>query len=492
MRVEQFLEHHKIARNPFAEEDARTDPVFKKYCIDSTHHPAWQKVMGDPSEPATSIVFGEKGAGKTAMRLQIEHVLTEHNRRHPVRQLFVVSYDDWNPFLDSFRDRFRAGMKIDKVFEQWHLWDHMDAILSLGVTQLVDQVVSGETDIQTLDCHQRRDLILLASCYDHAVKESFAVRAGRLRNRLAYQRWSAIWPRLLGGAITVAMLGLLIVLAVKRFEPLPPGGARWGIGGMAVLTALGWWPWLARWFASAQRAHGIARHLRVIPRSARQLTKVLSRFRPADLTSQPMPNKQRTEDRYELLGKFQGVLQALGYGGIVVMVDRVDEPHLVNGDPERMKGLVWPLLDNKFLKHPGLGLKLMLPADLVPFMESEGRDFHRRARLDKQNVIGSLAWTGEALQDIANARIKACSDPNADPKLRDLFDSSISDARLVEIVRSLRVPRQLFKFLYELVVAHCNSHTDEQPEWQISAAMVESILAVQLRDRDMADNRLRV
>ena len=70
MKVQQFLDHHGIARNPFAEEDAQTDPVFKEFCIESTYHPTWDKVYGDPSEPATAIIFGEKGSGKTAMRLR--------------------------------------------------------------------------------------------------------------------------------------------------------------------------------------------------------------------------------------------------------------------------------------------------------------------------------------------------------------------------------------------------------------------------------------
>ena len=80
MKVQQFLDHHGIARNPFAEEDAQTDPVFKEHCIDSTYHPTWDKVYGDPSEPATSIIFGEKGSGKTAMRLQLARHLEHYNR----------------------------------------------------------------------------------------------------------------------------------------------------------------------------------------------------------------------------------------------------------------------------------------------------------------------------------------------------------------------------------------------------------------------------
>ena len=71
MKVQNFLEYHAIARNPFAEEDAQTDPVFKEFCIESTFHPSWDKVYGDPSEPATSIIFGEKVSNSAALYLDL-------------------------------------------------------------------------------------------------------------------------------------------------------------------------------------------------------------------------------------------------------------------------------------------------------------------------------------------------------------------------------------------------------------------------------------
>src|ERR1700682_6652181 len=95
MKTEQFLEHHGIRTNPFAEEDAQTDPVFKDFCIASTHHPTWDKIYGDPAEPATSIVFGEKGSGKTALRLQIVRHLGVYNSAHPDTRLFIIEYDDF-------------------------------------------------------------------------------------------------------------------------------------------------------------------------------------------------------------------------------------------------------------------------------------------------------------------------------------------------------------------------------------------------------------
>jgi hypothetical protein len=70
MKTEQFLQHHGIKGNPFSEEDAQTDTVFKRRCLATIHHPAWNKFFGSPSDPSTALVFGEKGSGKTALRLQ--------------------------------------------------------------------------------------------------------------------------------------------------------------------------------------------------------------------------------------------------------------------------------------------------------------------------------------------------------------------------------------------------------------------------------------
>src|SRR5690349_5950073 len=193
MKIQPFLEHHGIARNPFAEEDAQTDPVFKEHCIDSTYHPTWDKVYGDPHEPASSIVFGEKGSGKTAMRLQIARHMEAFNDQSPNKRLFVVHYDDFNPFLDRFRDRLaKRNRRADKALALWKLWDHMDSILSLAVTGLVDRVLEVRQpsqavicdieakDIDKLDRNQARDLLLLAACYDQSTADTFKGRWHKL------------------------------------------------------------------------------------------------------------------------------------------------------------------------------------------------------------------------------------------------------------------------------------------------------------------------
>ena len=510
MKIQEFLKHHGISRNPFAEEDAQTDFVFKDYCIDNTFHVGWDKIFGDPHDPSTSIVFGEKGAGKTAIRLQIAEHVSKHNRSHPDKKLFVVNYDDFNPFLDQFREHFGGRFRrTDKLLGAWRLWDHMDAILSLGVTKLVDQLLSGGGDetlqakARSMPAHLRRDLALLSACYDQSRDQGLVSRWSALCRRIRHRTWRAYVLPIIG------VLGTLLVggafLLSRSFEMVTPWlgeasneqvstlerlnesllAAPWWL--YLLLLLICWLPWLwklgNRWFL----AHSVVRRLRTGQRHVGPLRKVLMSVTTRNLLGQPLPNKDRTDDRYELLAKLQNVLEHLGYSGMLVLVDRVDEPHLINGQTELMRALLWPLLDNKFLKHPGIGLKMMFPIELRRFIDREDRDFYQKARLDKQNMIPSLQWTGAALYDLASARIQACATDGKSPTLRSLFDESVSDQRLIEGFRTLRVPRHLFKFLYRLLVDHCNAYTDDNPKWEVSNHMFESVLAVYSKEIELAD-----
>jgi hypothetical protein len=392
-------------------------------------------------------------------------------------------YDDFNPFLDRFVARVAHGRSVEKTLAQWKLWDHMDAILSLAVTQLVSGLIEGERPPR-LTRPQARDLALLAACYDQSTAESFPLRWRRLRRRTGYHGRFGGWPRLLAFAAT-AVFALALALSAAT--------GRLGWAGA-------WWPWAAlgaawipaglRRLKSAWRAWRIVHGMRSGNRTVGQLGRALAALPEVDLAGQPLPAHARSDDRYELLAKLQGVLAALGWSGMVVIVDRLDEPHLINGSAERMRQVIWPLLDNKFLKMPGLGLKLLLPEELYRFIEREDEQFNQRARLDKQNLVPALAWSGETLYDIASRRVQAASVGNPPATLAQLFDDSVDQRRLIDGLRSLRVPRQLFKFLYRLLVAHCHAHTAEQPVYRIPLERFETTLAVFRRDQDAFDRGL--
>lgn len=528
MKIQDFLKHHGIARNPFAEEDAQTDIVFKNHCIDNTFHVGWDKVFGDPNDPSSSIVFGEKGAGKTALKLQILEHIDEHNKANPKQKLFVINYDDFNPFLDRFRDHFGSRFRrADRLLGAWRLWDHMDAILSLGVTQLTDSIVDKDgipkPTLKGLASHQKRDLLLLQACYDQPKSDSNIDRWKQARSKLGFWTWKANLPFKLGvlGLLLAAVLfacswlfgtptgqSVLSMVApaaetatttgaedVVATETVTPTADRswWRINPpywvYALIIGLAWIPWLVKAVSRTWLAGSIVRRFRVGKQYTNPLRKVLMNFTSRDILAQPFPNKDRTDDRYELLGKFQNVLESLGYNGILVLMDRLDEPHLINGQAELMQAFLWPILDNKFLKHPGVGIKMMLPLELRRFVDREDRDFYQRARLDKQNMIPSLQWTGSALYDLASSRIAAVATPGGGtaPSLRSLFSQEVTDQRLIESFQSLRTPRHLFKFLYRLLVSHCNAHTDDKPDYEISSHQFESALAVYSKDIEAAD-----
>jgi hypothetical protein len=490
MKIQQFLEHHGIASNPFADEDAQTDLVFKGACIRTTYHPSWDKIYGDPKEPATAVVFGEKGSGKTALRLQIVRHLADYNADHPEHQVFVVQYDDFNAYLDRFRDRFsRRRRRMDRALEQWRLWDHIDSVLAQAVTQLTDRILEVKQarhpaardealPTSSLDPAQIRDIMLLAACYDQSTAENTLQRWRRLQSKLRFSIWRSKWDIALGIVVTIAAIAFF---------------AWWGQWEMFakpwpyLAVAAGWMPRIWRWLKCHFTAWKIMRNTRVLNHSTNLLRKIFLQFPVGQIIGQPLPTWQRTDDRYEMLTKLQGILRSMRIEGIIVLVDRVDEPYLINGSTELMRALLWPMLDNKFLKHPGLGMKLLLPIELERLIDREDRDFHQRARLDKQNMIRSLAWTGQSLYDMALARIKACATDGGSPTLTSLFDQNVDQHRLIDAFASLRVPRHLFKFMYRLLTAHCNAHSDDNPVWQISNGTFESVLALYQRDQDAFD-----
>ena len=190
---------------------------------------------------------------------------------------------------------------------------------------------------------------------------------------------------------------------------------------LLVPILLGWIYWGWRLAKAEWNAKAIRRAVRVLSRDPAALRWELLWFQPGEIAGQPLPSTLRGggEERYELLRKFQGVLTTLGYSGIIVLVDRVDEPQLIEGDPRKMRALMWPLLDHKFLRHPGIGFKLLLPIELAYYLEKEDKDFYDRARPDKLNLIKPLRWTGTSLYDLAGDRLKACAiEPSSNRRRR--------------------------------------------------------------------------
>ncbi|MFN9973935.1 MAG: hypothetical protein ACK58T_28980, partial [Phycisphaerae bacterium] len=103
-----------------------------------------------------------------------------------------------------------------------------------------------------------------------------------------------------------------------------------------------------------------------------------------------------------------------------------------------------------------------------------------------------LEWTGESLFDMATNRIRACLSDDADRSLtiRTFFADDVTTDDLVSRFARLRVPRNLFRFLYRLLTEHCNRATEDNPSWKISRSVLDTTLESYARELEAMDRGL--
>src|SRR5690606_28527153 len=183
------------------------------------------------------------------------------------------------------------------------------------------------------------------------------------------------------------------------------------------------------------------RQLRVMARSEASIVRSLRQIDPAARDAGVLPLSDADEARYAMLDRLRRALRVFGYPGVLIVIDRVDEPTLISGDPDRMRAVVWPLFNNKFLQQEGIGVKMLLPIELRHALFKESSAFFQEARLDKQNLVERLSWTGAMLYDLCDARLKACRDPAAGPiSLLDLFAEDVTARDLVDALDQMHQP----------------------------------------------------
>jgi len=505
LNLSQFFEHWRIEENPFRGEEARHDAVFARMARIGApppdraqpaappqaraEHSDFEKVLGDLARPSTSIVFGEKGSGKTAMRLQLADAVRAHNASRDDSRVFLIDYDDLNGVLDRFHAHVAEG-KHDpaEALERIRLVDHIDAILATGVTRLTSAVLGVLPDgapnqpgpaprtARRADPSIRRTMLLLQAVYDRGERPD--ERTPRLRRALGlFPAWRRI------GRVTLIALGWLpaaiwlYVWLRVQLDGWQSEAAFWAL----VVCSVGYAALLAKlllWdrFVLGRLAARLRRQQRTAARSERSFAASLAQLDPSLREPDALPLTDSDDIRYAMLDRFRAVLAAFGYSGIVVLVDRVDEPTLISGDPERMRAVVWPMLNNKFLQQDGFGLKLLLPIELRHALFKESSAFFQEARLDKQSLVERLTWTGAMLYDVCDARLRACRSPAAEPvALLDLFAEDVTRQDLVDALDQMHQPRDAFKFLYACLSEHCSNVTADQEAFRIPSLVLEQV-----------------
>ena len=480
MNIETFFRHWGLDENPFQAEEARDDTVYHRIMIDEMSHPDFDKIYGSPVRPSTAVVFGEKGSGKTAIRLLIERRLAAHNEKTPDCMNWVVKYDNLNPILDRV-ERSKAGAADD--LSDIRLEDHQDAILSLGVTGLVDFLIGGDDrglkdtkklrkTVRKMSRQKRLDLAQLVALYDQPTKTSAMSRWGKMKSYLRMGKIlnATVW-------FWLAVVTLAGALALGLAFMLASDGLTLGLAvasGLIFLFSSFWF--LSETIRAGSLVKKLDKEIRVVSRQAGELKQKIGDLIGREFSTQPMPVPGDQDSRYELTTRFVRLINELGYRSVTVLVDRVDEPVAVNGDAQRMRSIIWPMFQNKFLQQDNVGFKLLLPIELSHLLRKEGPEFFLQARLDKQNMIERLEWTGATLYDIASRRVKACSDGDAKiERLTDLFEDDVTSQDLMDSLDQMSQPRDAFKFLYQVIQEHCSNTNDDAPEYKVPKLVLDQI-----------------
>jgi hypothetical protein len=517
MNLSQYFEHWSIVENPFRGEEARHDSIFARMGINpnlarstiadehipgdeslakpmmQSLHSDFEKIMGELDQPSTSIVFGEKGAGKTAIRLQIAGRIDKHNRENPERKVFMIPYDNLNASLDKYKKQ--AHVKGDaNPFADMRLVDHMDAMISIGTGRVLNALLPGPTSppaanlgdssssqlgkkARKLPAVVRRDLLLLQSVYD--TNDPNGHRTTQLRQLLklpAGGRTSGVSSGLSALIVIGLWVGWVPSLALFLWARIYAGFE----GAVASVTDIGSGVLFVAWLALLVKAFMLDRLVvnRVAGKVSKQLRMVnrpiagtlgsLRRMPRSLLQSGELPVNDSDEQRYEMFARLRRVIEAFGFTGMFIVIDRVDEPTLVNGDTEKMRSIIWPMFNNKFLQLERVGIKMLLPIELRHALFKESSAFFQEARLDKQNMIERLSWTGAMLYDLCNARLGVCRPASAEPiSLIDLFAEDVSRSDIVDALGAMQQPRDAFKFMYRCLSEHCSSVTAEDSSWRI-------------------------
>lgn len=495
MQITSFLDHWKLRENPFLAEEARQDRVFTRL-PDTAGHPDFDKILGDLERPATSIVFGEKGSGKTAIRLQIEGLVRKHNESVSGSRTLLIPYDDLNPILDRYVRRARAK-STDEALEKLRLVDHIDGLLGVAVPGLVSAALgdaeSGPAEsanvgnnaisdlgsdvrsrLRKADRATKIDWLLLQSLYDQG--DQVVERGKGLRRALRFLRPSWVRPiRWLTLALWVATAAVSASYVLFFHES--GFGLGWvAFGVLAVVTLLASYQSLSDFWWSLRQSRRLFNQLRVLDRSRESFRSSLERLPSTVLAQANLPVDDLDDPRYELLQRLLRAVAPLGFTRAMVLVDRVDEPTLVNGDTARMRAVVWPLFNNKFLQQAGFSFKMLLPLELRHELHRQSADFFQEARMDKQNMIDRLTWSGTTLYDLCNVRLNACRDEEGDRlSLGDLFEEDVTTQEVVDALDQMRQPRDAFKMMYQVIQEHCRNTTEEDARWRIPRLTLDKV-----------------
>lgn len=403
MEMREWLHAWQFEHNPFIIFDADRDPYLQDAMVENT---SLRSILQHIEKPSPYVIFGIRGAGKSSMRIHAEQYLNQFKDK-----VLVISYAEFNELLSeklktrriprdyspelSRSSRF-FGRK-DEVLSrdiEMTLDDHLDYILKLAIENLYSYIIeTGKEEMLRDEQEYAEKFILLMTLY--FAPNDFSKKLSTIRNLI---RLSGYKKR--GGFFSTKQ--------------------------------------------AKQLAGEIYTHINGVPVSLENTFKMIKEIGVGLFDFHGVPSS--TENRFTLLKYFMELVQYFGLSGVYLLVDRVDEPTSIKGDPERMRALVTPLLNDQLFQINHLGIILFLPYEL--------HDLKKYYRSDRIKTISSINWSPDNMIRLIEKRMNAARLADSQPiRLTDIFQEE-GEKKVQFIVRQL-TPRNAFRLLSIIIEQHC-------------------------------------
>ncbi len=454
MRLEEFLAAHHLKEHPFVSaEEAQGDEILTRILEQNDFnfgHPGWAKFCGSPPGNQTSLVFGPKGSGKTAMRLALEKRIEHANENEPAKKALMILYADFNQYLDHWKARTEARNREALSFwarlrghapppaslrEHWTLSHHIDAMLCEMAKRLPTLLRHSPVKPSQWPEIVKHETLFLAAAY-------LPLSSGRYRDTMREVSRALNSP---ATRFSRCILAWLTRIGTLMIVPL----------GRSIRNRQFAKRFAARVDVTSREVHDTAWAFAALPGHYLAALPLLREH------TRPANGEASHEERYDLLARVTAIASAAGCTRTVVVMDKVDEPMFIHGDTNRMADFIRPLLNNKLLQFKGLHFKMLLPYQLHVLRQKADSQSANQARLDKANVIHPFVWSGLDLYLILSERVAVCSEKDAPRRdLQTLFEEETGKDRVVAQLERLKTPRHANKFMDRLVRETCSAQME--------------------------------
>lgn len=369
--------------NPFEHYTAETEPDIAQYAV---RPPYLQSIIARAEALSSFILFGDRGSGKSATRITVfkeiwKKVADDENPN--ARKPFVVNLSDFSQLQATFAkgklsDRDIVGVAAFAVIEEMLAW----------LSSLEDE--ERAIFIQGLDKEERTLVLALINGFYLTIPEMDRSVTNSETFRILNSAWttkSAVWLS-------------------KRWDHISKIAA-------AAISAL----------------------------SKKQLDDAVDISAPAEALLKSLTGDTAKSAR-AVLGKLVEFVTAFGFGGICVLVDKLDETPGTSNSAEATARLIHPLLAHiQLLEVNGFSWILFLWSNV----QSHFNDKYP-VRLDKI-AHANITWNADSLREMLEARIRFFSEGRL--SFADLLVKGTDADKAFSALSDLAVssPRELIKLL---------------------------------------------